>query len=211
MSIVQRERAALVEILRAVGPDAATLCEGWTTRDLTAHLVVRERRPDALPGLLFGPLASYTARVQDHLSTTTKWEDMVELFASGPPVLSPFKILDPVASIHEMFVHHEDLRRAQTGWQPRELDASTTAAVSRRIPMISRVGLSKSMAALPARLTLRTPDGQTVTTVGNGSPVTVTGEPQELLLFAFGRNAVRVDFNGDDDVVAAVRAAKRGF
>jgi hypothetical protein len=50
-----------------------------------------------------------------------------------------------------------------------------------------------------------------VVAVGNGSPVTVTGEPQELLLFAFGRNAVRVDFSGDDDVVAAVRAAKRGF
>jgi uncharacterized protein (TIGR03085 family) len=211
MSIVQRERAALVEIMRAVGPDAPTLCEGWTTRDLTAHLVVRERRPDALPGLLFRPLASYTARVQNQLTTSTKWEDLVELFASGPPVLSPFKILDPVASIHEMFVHHEDLRRAQTGWQPRELDASTTAAVRRRIPIISRVGLSKSMAALPARLMLRTPDAQTVVAVGNGSPVTVTGQPQELLLFAFGRNAVRVDFNGDDDVVAAVRAANRGF
>ena len=211
MSIAQRERAGLVEILRAVGPDAPTLCEGWTTRDLTAHLVVRERRPDALPGLLFGSLASHTARVQNQLTTSTKWEDLVDLFASGPPVLSLFKILDPVASIHEMFVHHEDLRRAQTGWEPRELDASTTAAVRRRIPMISRVGLSKSMAALPARLTLRTPDGRTVVAVGNGSPITVTGEPQELLLFAFGRNAVRVDFSGVDDVVAAVRAAKRGF
>jgi uncharacterized protein (TIGR03085 family) len=85
MSIAQRERAGLVEILRAVGPDAPTLCEGWTTRDLTAHLVVRERRPDALPGLLFGPLASHTARVQKQLTTSTKWEDLVDLFASGPP------------------------------------------------------------------------------------------------------------------------------
>src|ERR1700752_1629036 len=202
MSVAQRERAALVEILRAVGPDAPTLCEGWTTRDLVAHLVVRERRPDALPGLVFGPLASYTARVQNRLSTSTKWEDLVELFASGPPALSLFKILDPVASIHEMFVHHEDLRRAQTGWEPRELDASTTAAGRGRSPMISRVGLSKSMAALPARLTLRTPDGQTVVAVGNGSPVTVTGEPQELALFAVGRNAVRVDFSGDADCLA---------
>jgi uncharacterized protein (TIGR03085 family) len=184
---------------------------GWTTRDLAAHLVVRERHPDALPGLLFGSLESYTARVQNQLAASTKWEDLVERRASGPPVLSLFKMLDPLASIHEMFVHHEDLRRAQTGWEPRELDASTTAAVMRRIPLISRVGLSKSMAALPARLTLRTPNGQTVVAVGNGSPVTVTGEPQELLLFAFGRNAVRVDFSGDDDVVAAVRAAKRGF
>lgn len=211
MSIAQRERAAIVGIMRAVGPDAPTLCEGWTTRDLAAHLVVRERRPDALPGLVFGPLASHTARLQDQLTASTTYEDLVELLASGPPVLSLFKVLDPLASIHEMFVHHEDLRRAQTGWKPRELDAKTTAAVRRRIPWVSRVGLSKSMAALPARLTLRTPDGRTVVAVGNGSPVTVTGEPQELLLFAFGRNAVHVDFSGDDDVVAAVRAAKRGF
>src|SRR6202011_6325174 len=35
MSIAQRERAALVEILRAEGPDAPTLCEGWTACDLS--------------------------------------------------------------------------------------------------------------------------------------------------------------------------------
>jgi uncharacterized protein (TIGR03085 family) len=211
MSVVQRERVALVETLRAVGPDAPTLCEGWTTHDLVAHLVVRERRPDALPGLVFGPLASYTARMQTRLATSTTWEDLVELFASGPPVLSLFKVLDPVASIHEMFVHHEDVRRAQTGWEPRKLDAATGAAVKRRVAMISRAGMSKSMTAVRARLTLRTPDGQVVVAVGSGSPVTVTGEPLELLLFAFGRNAVRAEFGGDDDIVAAVRAAKRGF
>jgi uncharacterized protein (TIGR03085 family) len=211
MSVAQRERAALVEILRAVGPDAPTLCEGWTTRDLVAHLLVRERRPDAVPGLVFGPLASYTARLQNRLTTSTKWEDLVDLFASGPPVFSMFKLLDPVASIHEMFVHHEDVRRAQTGWEPRELDAITTAAVKRRVAIISRAGMAKSMAAVPARLTLRTPDGQTVVTVGSGPPVTVEGEPLELLLFAFGRDAVRVDFDGNDDVIAAVRTAKRGF
>jgi uncharacterized protein (TIGR03085 family) len=211
MSVVARERVALVEILREVGPDAPTLCEGWTTRDLLAHLLVRERRPDAVPGLVFAPLASHTERLQNRLVTSAKWEDLVELFATGPPVFSVFKVLDPVASIHEMFVHHEDVRRAQTGWEPRELDAKSAAAVRRRVAVISRAGMSKSMGSVPARLTLRTPDGQTVVTVGSGSPVTATGEPLELLLFAFGRNAVRVDFGGDDDVVAAVRAAKRGF
>ena len=210
MSVAQRERAALVEILRAVGPDAPTLCEGWTTRDLVAHLLVRERRPDAVPGLVFGPLASYTARLQNRLTTSTKWEDLVDLFASGPPAFSMFKLLDPVASIHEMFVHHEDVRRAQTGWEPRELDAFTTAAVKRRVAIISRAGMAKSMAAVPARLTLRTPDGQTVVTVqrsaGHGG-----GR-------AAGVAAVRVRprrrprrLHGKDDVIAAVRTAKRGF
>ena len=126
-------------------------------------------------------------------------------------MFSLFKVLDPVASVHEMFVHHEDVRRAQTGWEPRELDARSGAAVNRRVAMISRAGMSKSMTRVRARLTLRTPDGQTVVAVGSGSPVTVTGEPLELLLFAFGRNAVHVDFGGDDDIVDAVRASKRGF
>lgn len=211
MSIVHRERAALVEILREVGPDAPTLCDGWVTRDLTAHLVVRERRPDAAPGLLFAPLASYTARVRQRLASSTTWEELLELFASGPPLLSPFTVLDPVASIHEIFVHHEDVRRAQAGWEPRALDAATNAAVKRRIAIVSRAAMAKSVSALSARLTLRTPDGETVVVVGKGSPVTVTGEPQELLLFAFGRNAVRVDVDGDAGVVDAVRAARRGF
>ena len=110
-----------------------------------------------------------------------------------------------------MFVHHEDVRRAQAGWEPRQLAASTTTALRRRVAIVSRVGMSKAMAAVPARLTLRTADRQTVAEVGDGSPVTATGEPQELLLFAFGRNAVRIDFDGHDDVVAAVRATKRGL
>lgn len=211
MSATQRERDALVDIVRALGPDAPTLCGDWTTRDLVAHLLVRERRPDAMPGILFKPLASYTERVQNKLSTSTNWEVLVDRFASGPPSFSPFKVLDPVASIHEMFVHHEDVRRAQTGWEPRQLNGKTAAAVRRRVSVISRVGMSKSMAAVPARVTLRDHDGQTVATVGSGSPVTVTGEPQELLLFAFGRDAVRVEFGGDEGVIAAVRAAKRGF
>ena len=81
----------MVGIMRAVGPDAPTLCEGWTTRDLAAHLVVRERRPDALPGLVFGPLASHTARPQDQLTASTTYEDLVELFASGPPHRADFQ------------------------------------------------------------------------------------------------------------------------
>ncbi len=110
-----------------------------------------------------------------------------------------------------MFAHHGDVRRAQTGWTPRELDTKTATALKRRVALISRAQMSKSMAAVPARVTLRTPDGQPVTAVGHGAPVTVTGEPLELLLFAFGRNAVHVDLVGQDDVVSAVQLGKRGF
>ena len=64
---------------------------------------------------------------------------------------------------------------------------------------------------VPARVSLRTPDGRTVVTVGSGPPVDITGNPEELLLFASGRDAVRATFTGDDSAIAAVKAAKRGL
>ena len=51
-TLARAERHALCDLLIEVGPDAPTLCEGWSTFDLAAHLVVRERRPDRGPGLV---------------------------------------------------------------------------------------------------------------------------------------------------------------
>ena len=45
------ERRRFADALLEVGPDAPTLCDGWSTRDLAAHVVLRDRRPDAAGGL----------------------------------------------------------------------------------------------------------------------------------------------------------------
>jgi uncharacterized protein (TIGR03085 family) len=207
MTVAQRERAALVATMRTAGPDAPTLCEGWTTRDLAAHLVVRERRLDAAPGIAIPFFAGYTAKVQDEVTESTDWDELLNQIASGPPVYSPFKILDPVANVAEMFIHHEDVRRAESGWEPRVLDESTTAALHRPLALMARLTLTKA----PARVSLRTPDGKTIAVVGRGPALTVTGEPGELLLFVAGRDAARVTFSGDDQTVRAVREARRGL
>lgn len=207
MSIARRERAALVESMRAAGPDAPTLCEGWKTRDLAAHLVVRERRLDAAPGILVPQLAGYTERVQRKVAEGTDWADLVDQIAAGPPLYSPFKLLDPLVNVAEMFIHNEDVRRAQPHWEPRDLDSATGSALSRGIGAMARMTMGKS----PARVSLTTPAGKTLATVGTGPEVTVTGEPGELLLFAAGREPARVTFTGDDDAVAALRAARRGL
>jgi uncharacterized protein (TIGR03085 family) len=207
MTASQRERAALVTTLRKVGPDVPTLCEGWTARDLAAHLVLRERRLDATPGILISPLAAYTAKVQNQIAHSTDWDDLVQMIASGPPIYSPFKLLDPLVNVTEMFIHHEDVRRAAPGWEPRDLDGQTRAALRRPLPLLSRA----TMAKVPARVSLRTPDGRVLATVGHGPDVTVTGNPEELLLFAVGRNAVSATFDGDPETVAAVQAAPRGL
>jgi uncharacterized protein (TIGR03085 family) len=207
MTAAQRERAALVETMRTVGPDAPTLCGDWTTRDLAAHLVVRERRLDATAGVVVPFLAGYTAKVQRQVTQSTDWDELLDKIASGPPLYSPFKILDPVANMGEMYIHHEDIRRAQTGWEPRPLDDATVTALGRGLPIMARLTLAKA----PARVSLRTPDGKTLVTVGRGPELTVTGEPQELLLFISGRDAVRLEFDGDPALVEAVRASRRGL
>ncbi|WP_326548355.1 TIGR03085 family metal-binding protein [Mycolicibacterium sp. ND9-15] len=207
MTAAQRERAALVETMRAVGPDAPTLCGDWTTRDLAAHLVVRERRLDAAPGIAIPALAGYTDKVQQRTANNTEWSELLDKVGSGPPLFSPFKLLDPVANMGEMFIHHEDVRRAQPDWQPRPLDDETVSALTRPLPVMARLTLGK----VPGRLTLRTPQGKVLATVGKGPAVTVTGEPQELLLFVSGRDAVEVEFDGDAQVVEAARNNRRGL
>jgi uncharacterized protein (TIGR03085 family) len=207
MTAAQRERAALVETMRTVGPDAPTLCGDWTTRDLAAHLVVRERRLDATAGVAVPFLAGYTAKVQRQVTDSTDWDELLDKVASGPPLYSPFKLFDPVANLGEMYIHHEDVRRAQTDWEPRQLDDAMVKALGRGLPLMARLTLAKA----PARVSLRTPDGKTLATVGRGPELTVTGEPQELLLFISGRDAVRLQFDGDEALVDAVRTSRRGL
>jgi len=207
MSVAQSERAGLVTTMRGVGPDHPTLCGAWTTRDLAAHLVIRERRLDAAPGILIPKLAGYTERVQSQVAAENDWNVLLDQIASGPPTLSPFKLLDPLINVGEMFIHHEDVRRAATDWEPRALDDATTAAVARQVPMMARM----AMARTPFGVILRTPEGKTLATIGRGPSVTVTGEPAELLLFVSGRDQVRVTFTGDDDAVRAVREGRGGL
>src|ERR1700752_993503 len=192
--------------MRGGGPDAPTLCEGWTTRDLAAHLVIREYRPDAAPGIMIPFFASRTARVQAEVAAQTDYDELLDKVASGPPIYSPLKLLDPVANVAEMFIHHEDVRRAQPGWEPRVLEPALASVLRRTLPLMGRLTLAK----VPGRVALRTPEGKTVVTAGRGPAVTVTGAPEELLLFSVGRQA-RVEFDGDASAVQAVREAPKGF
>jgi uncharacterized protein (TIGR03085 family) len=206
MTIARDERAALAATLRSAGPDAPTLCDGWTTRDLTAHLIVREYRLDAMPGILIPALAGRTKTVQAQ-AAGQDWDAMVAKFAAGPPVYSPLKALDRFANVTEMFVHHEDVRRAGGPWEPRTLGAPAEKAIQAPLKVMGRRAIAKS----PATVELITTDGDTVTSGGKGPKVTVTGDPLELLLFVFGRKEAVLDFAGDADAVAAVKAAKRGL
>jgi uncharacterized protein (TIGR03085 family) len=205
MTAASRERGSLVDTMRDVGPDAPTLCGEWTTRDLAAHLVLRERRPDAAAGIMIRALAGYTARMQRRLADSTDWPDLLDMVASGPPLYSPLKLIDSVVNTTEMFIHHEDVRRAAPGWQPRELEGDLMSALRRQVRFVTRMSLARP----PAAVTLRDADGSTLASVGHGPQCVIAGQASELVLFLSGRDAVRVDITADDETAARVREARR--
>lgn len=207
VTLAQDERAQLVSTLIAVGESAPTLCGDWTARDLAAHLVVRERRLDAAPGILLPFLAGYTDKVQNTVATRP-FDELVAEVAGGPPLWSPFKVLDPLINVGEMFVHHEDLRRAHEGWSPRTLPANLQNRLWSMAGIVGRRAYRRSQVSVE----LATPEGKTVTVRKAGNrTVVLTGNPSELLLHAFGRSAVELDASGDPADVDAVEALDRSF
>ncbi|MCP9998252.1 TIGR03085 family metal-binding protein [Streptomyces werraensis] len=203
----KRERLLLADLLETAGPEAPTLCEGWTTRDLAAHVVVRERRPDAAGGMLVKQLASRLERVTAEF-LAKPYDELVRLIRTGPPRFSPFSLkqVDEMSNVIEFYVHAEDVRRAQPDWTPRELDPVFQDALWSRLERSARL----MGRGVPTGLVLRRPDGQT-TVARRGAPVvTVTGEPSELVVFAYGRqDAAKVELDGDENAVAQLRATKQ--
>ncbi|MFI6488091.1 TIGR03085 family metal-binding protein [Streptomyces sp. NPDC050564] len=203
----KRERLLLADLLEAVGPDAPTLCEGWNTRDLAAHVVVRERRADAAGGILIKQLAPRLERVMAEFAEKP-YEELIQLIRTGPPRFSPFalKQIDEASNTIEFYVHTEDVRRAQPDWTPRELDPVFQDALWSRLERTARL----TGRGAPTGLVLRRPNGQTVVAHKGTPVVTATGEPSELLLFAYGRQKVAdVELDGDKDAIAKLHETKQ--
>jgi uncharacterized protein (TIGR03085 family) len=212
----RQERLALCALLEETGPDAPTLCTGWTTGDLAAHLVLRERRPDAAAGMLGGPLAGYTALVQRRFRERSAFPELVGAIRSGPPRLSVMGLpsMDERLNFMEYFVHHEDIRRAVDGWKPRELPSRETNELWQRLG-VARALLRKA----PVGVELARDDAQP----GNGNilritakkatpVVTVIGQPAELIMWATGRTrAANVRFDGTDSAIASLAASRWGL
>ncbi|MFE9447685.1 TIGR03085 family metal-binding protein [Streptomyces sp. NPDC006739] len=206
-TFAKRERLLLADLLETAGPDAPTLCEGWRTRDLAAHVVVRERRPDAAGGIVIKQLAGRLDKVMEEFAAKP-YEELIQLIRTGPPRFSPFQLkqIDEMSNTVEFYVHAEDVRRAQSDWATRELDPVFQDALWSRLERTARlVGRG-----VPTGLVLRRPDGQTAVAHRGTPVVTVTGEPSELLLFAYGRQqAAKVDLDGDADAIETLHESRQ--
>ncbi len=197
------ERSALADLLSALGPDAPTLCAGWTTRDLAAHLVTRATRADAAAGIIGGPLAAHNRRVQDRVATRD-WPTLVEQVRHRPI----WALLgDEALNRVEYFVHHEDVRRAQPGWQPREIGHDLSAALWSRIRPQAKLVLRRT----PAAVTVTAPGFGSVTAGRGGPAVELVGAPQELVLFLLGRqDHARIQLSGPENITTRMRSARYG-
>jgi uncharacterized protein (TIGR03085 family) len=194
-SVAASERAALADLFLEVGPDAPTLCGHWLTRDLAAHLVLRERRIDAMPGIAVPRLAGHTEAVQQRLAARP-WPELVDKVRHRSPFLvGP---LDDTFNTTEFYVHHEDVRRAVSGWSPRPSDERTERTMWRVLRTRGRAFFRHS----PVGVLLSLPDGTTHVVVGGQPSITLTGPATELLLYAHGRkDHALVKITGDEEDV----------
>ncbi|WP_436521907.1 TIGR03085 family metal-binding protein [Actinoplanes sp. HUAS TT8] len=203
----RQERRLLADLLLREGPDAPTLCTGWTTRDLAAHLVIRDRRPDASAGMIVPALRSYGERVRLSKAALPYPDLIAEV--RQPPVWSPVSnpLTDGLANTMEFFIHHEDVRRAAPAWEPRPLPAGHQAALWRNVKLTSRMALRRFGVAAEVIA-----DGFPPVRTGPSPLVRITGDAGELALFFSGRQgAARVRIDGDPAVAERLRTARLGF
>ncbi|MBM0228115.1 MULTISPECIES: TIGR03085 family metal-binding protein [Micromonospora] len=202
------EREALADLLLDLGPDAPTINEGWHTRDLAAHLIVRERRPDAAAGILLPPLRRYAEAVRRRVAARPYPELVARV--RRPPAWSPLSnpLTDELVNTMEFFIHHEDVRRARPGWLPRDLPAGLSAVLWKRTAVLARLALRR----FPADLFVQAPGFGEFTVGRGGERLRLVGAPGELALFLSGRQRVsRVQIDGPAAPADRLRRASLGF
>jgi uncharacterized protein (TIGR03085 family) len=198
------ERQGLCDTFELVGPDAPTLCSPWRARDLAAHLVVRERRPDVAAGIWLPAMAGRLEKVQNGYAAWP-WPRLVNEVRSGPPAWSPASLgrVDEVMNTAEFFVHHEDVLRGGQGWTARELPGDLESALWGIVSKVARMQLARSRVGV----VLVAPsygERQVHAKTALGT-VELTGRPGELLLYSFGRrNVAQLEVSGSDEALAAI-------
>ena len=207
VDVLLKERAALCDTLVDTGPEAPTLCVGWLTADLAAHLLAREKRPDAAAGIILpGPFARHMQKVMEEYKAKG-YDRMITELRSGPPKY--FRV-GPMATANvvENWIHHEDVRRAN-GQGPRPPDPEVDEILWASLKTSSFMAKRKLKGV---GLLLKTPDGRERLVKQADPFVVIAGAPGELVLFMSGRQeAADVHYDGTPEAVATVRATKLGI
>ncbi|MHB1503171.1 MAG: TIGR03085 family metal-binding protein [Acidimicrobiales bacterium] len=205
----QIERAQLCDLLLEVGPDAPTLCAGWTTTDLAVHLVIRENQPLAGPGILLGgPFARVLESATARTRSSQTYEQLVDRIRSGPPLW--WRPIDSMVNLNEYFVHHEDVRRG--GGDLTARSAAEMAGTDEALwKMLGRTGglMSRGFRGFGLDLVWQ---GNGTIHARHGEPTaTLSGPPGEIVLYLMGRKlAAHVELGGSPEATEALRQAPFG-
>jgi uncharacterized protein (TIGR03085 family) len=206
------ERAALCNAALEAGEYAPTLCGEWTVKDLVIHLLVRERDPLGAPGILVPQLEKLAARSARRMAEQD-FVTLVERVRGGPPRWSPMSLppVDRTLNTLEYFVHHEDIRRATPGWEPRELTDREKRTLFRGAAVAGK-GLVRPV-GVPVEI--RWADGgraRSAVLLKGGDRVVVTGDPAELIMFLFGRaQHTGLSFDGPQARVDKLTSGRLGL
>ena len=183
----RKERQALCETARSVGPNAPTLCEGWDVKDLICHLLVRERSLVSAAGIAIPALGGLTDKEMARLKKQP-FERLVERLRSTRFTFYALPPVDATFNTFEFFVHHEDIRRAQKGWRRRSLPDEFVDVLWQTLKA-QGTALVRS-AGVPV-VVRRTDTDETTTLMPGRDPVELSGPVTEVIFYLFGRDEVR--------------------
>ena len=157
-----RARAPSPTCWRSSARTPPRCCEGWTTAHLAAHLVVRDRRPDAMAGYAIeapghgGPPRRLGAPAEDHLRTTTPYAEVVDRVRVGPAAVAA----DGLAA-GRPGDQHDRVRHPPRGRPPRPagLDAARRCSPADQDALWSAAALYARRGAGRRGVVLRRTDG----------------------------------------------------
>lgn len=212
MKWVDTERAALADAFSHASPDDPTLCAGWTTSHLLAHLVQREND-------LFGNIADQIGRrppgEEKHLGelvataqTRRGYDALIRRLADGPPRWSPMNWAGEQLNLLEFLIHHEDLRRGNGAGTPppRQLPSEERQVIFQRLTTLAKLSYRRA----PVGIILATPDGDRQVVKKGNTKVELIGAPIELALYMSGRQRVAdVDLQGPADAKDAFLSSQK--
>jgi uncharacterized protein (TIGR03085 family) len=231
VTFAKSERAALCDLFDARGPAAPTLCEGWLTHDLAAHLWIRETDPIGVSGMVAKPLSGLLDRRMAEVKQRWDFTDLVDRIRNGPGRFSVFALpgVDEPANTTEFFIHHEDVRRAggapvggraggapagegagDEPLPPRELGRDVEDWMWKRLKLLGRgffrraqVGVVLERAGTQGQY-----EPEAIRAVSGATIVTVIGQPSELMIYAHGRgSAADVRMVGEPDALDLLHSA----
>jgi uncharacterized protein (TIGR03085 family) len=206
------ERSSLSDLLDEVGPDAPTLCTGWNTAALAAHLVSRESSLLAGAGTLGPALAPAGNRAMAR-ALRRSFAENVHRFRRGG-MLSQTGRLGEALHLLEFVVHREDVRRAQPhpGRQANDgADAVRDAAVFEQLRR--RAGRLGRTIPAGIGLLVRSSRHGAIDVRRGPAVIVADGDPVDLALWLFGRaeaSAVAIELHGGpDEMLSLVEVSLR--